>query len=66
MCGEKLVSRSVDDDGVDGVIGDDGVDDVLTFGGFTKDGVLAVEVRSGAMGDEKLRSIGVLSRVGHA
>lgn len=52
-------------DGVDLVASDDRVDDILSLGGLSKDGVLAVEVRSGKVRDEKLRAVGVGSGVGH-
>ena len=65
MSGEEFVGGSVNGDGVDLVSPDDGVDNVLSRGGLSKDGVFAVEVWSGKVRDEKLRSVGVRSRVGH-
>lgn len=52
-------------DGVDFVASDDGVDDILSRGGLSKDGVLAVEMWSGKVRDEKLRAVGVGSGVRH-
>lgn len=52
-------------DGVDFVSSDNRVDDILSLGGLSKDGVLAVEVWSGEVRDEKLRAVGVGSGVGH-
>ena len=65
MGGEEIVGGTVDGDVLDGVVLADGIDDVLSFGGLAKDGVLAVEVGSGAVGDEELGAVGVGSRVGH-
>ena len=62
---EEVVGRTVDGDALDGVVLADGVDHVLAFGGLAKDGVFAVEVRSGSVGDEELGPIGIGTRVGH-
>ena len=62
---EERVGGVVDGDRFDLVAAFDGVDDVLPTGDFTEDGVLAVEVRGGAMGDEELGAVGVRSGVGH-
>ncbi len=43
----------------------DRIDDVLTFGDFTEDGVLAVQPRRFDVGDEELRTVGVRAGVGH-
>jgi hypothetical protein len=42
------------------------VNDVLTLHNLAKHGVLAVEVRGRAEGDEELAAIGARARVGHA
>ena len=55
----------MDGDVLDGVVFADGIDDVLSFGGFAKDGVLAVEMRSGAVGDEELRTVRVRACICH-
>lgn len=52
-------------DGVDFVSYDDSVNYILSRDGLSKDGVLAVEVWSGKVRDEKLRAVGVGSSVGH-
>ena len=43
----------------------DFVDDILTFNHFAKHAVLAIQVRCRSMRDEKLRTVGVGTRVGH-
>ena len=65
MSGEEFVGGSVNGDGVDLVSPDDGVDNVLSRSSLSKNGVLAVEVWSGKVRDEKLRAVGVGSSVGH-
>ena len=50
---------------LDFVAAADGVDDVLTFGDFTEDGVFAVEVWCGEVGDEELAAVGAGAGVGH-
>lgn len=62
---EEFLGGAVDDDFLDKVAAFDGVDDVLSFGRFTEDGVLAVEVRGGAMSDEELGAVRVGAGVGH-
>lgn len=56
---------AVDGDGGDFVALFDGVYDVLSFGDFAKDGVLAVEVGGGVVGDEELGAVGVRAGVCH-
>lgn len=65
MGGKKIVGRSVDGDVLDGVVLTNGVDHVLAFGGLSKNGVLAIEVRSRSVSDEKLGTVGVGACVGH-
>lgn len=65
VCFEEIVGGVVDGDGLDGVSALDGIDDVLAAGDFTEDGVFAVEVGSGEVGDEELGAVGVRSGVGH-
>ena len=43
----------------------DGIDHVLSLAGFTEDGVLAIKVRGGAVGDEELAAIGAGTGIGH-
>lgn len=52
-------------DGIDGVTLFDGIDDILTFGDFAEDGVLAIEPGGSDVGDEKLASVGSGACVGH-
>ncbi len=54
MSGEKFAGISVDGDGFDGVVLHDGVDDILALADFPEDGVFAVKVRGGKVGDKKL------------
>lgn len=55
---------------VDGDRGDfvalfDGIDNVLAIGDLAEDRVFVVEVGSGTVGDEELRSVGAWAGVGH-
>ena len=43
----------------------DGVHDIHPIGDMTEDGVFAVKVRCGHVGDEELASIGPWARIGH-
>ena len=43
----------------------DGIHDILSLGHFTEDGVFAIEVRSWAVGNEELGTVGIWSCVGH-
>lgn len=54
MSCEEIIGRAVDGDAVDQVASFDGVDDILTFSGFTEDGVFPVKVWCRAVGDEEL------------
>ncbi len=65
MCGKEIVGSAVDGNALDGVVLADAIDHVLTLSGFAKDGVLAIKVRSGTMGDEELGAVRVWARIGH-
>ena len=55
----------MDGDGGNGVVTYDGVDDILSLGGFPKDSMLSVKMRSRSVGDEKLGAIGVWASICH-
>lgn len=65
MSCEDFIGRAVNSDFVDGVAFANRVDDVLTLGGFSKNGVFSVEMRSGAVRDKELGTIGIWSSIGH-
>ena len=62
---KKCVRGVKDFDGIDRVALFDGVDNILSFCHLAENGVFAVEVGSGDVGDEKLAPVGVGPRVGH-
>ena len=43
----------------------DGIDHILALAGLTEDGMLAIEVRGGSVGDEELAAIGPGTGIGH-
>lgn len=62
---EEFGGVAVDDDFLDGVTALNRIDDVLPLGGFTEDGVLAVEVWRRTVSDEKLGAVGVWTGISH-
>ena len=62
---EERVGGIEDFDFHDLVLLRDRVDDILAFGDFAEDGMLAVEVGSRQMGDEKLAAVRAGAGIGH-
>ena len=65
MGSEEVFGGSVDGDSFDEISSIDGIHYFLSLSDFSKNGMLSVEVGSWEVSDEKLRTVGVGSGIGH-
>ena len=65
LCSKKGIGAVMDLNGLDLVALSDRIDDILTFSHFAKHRVLAIEVRSRPVGDEKLGTVGIRPGICH-
>lgn len=65
MGAEEVFGGSVDGDSFDEISSLDGIHYFLSLCDFSKNGMLSVEVGSWEVSDEKLRTVGIRSGIGH-